>query len=133
MKKQILLMIGLLASLWGCEAQPQQNGFSSLSTRPIPVSDIDRDRECAWINSEIARMRTLAAAGAGSQFALAFQAKAQQNIAYLDSRSAQIQCNVIRVAPSSPAIPMPSSFDACFEQCRRVTDRTKEACFDACK
>lgn len=128
-----LLMIFVFASLAGCETQSQQNSFATLVSRPLPASDADRDRECASINAEIARMRTLSAASAGSQFALAFQAKAQQNIAYLDSRSAQIQCNVIRVAPSSPAVPVLPSSDACFEQCRRLTDRTKEACFDACR
>jgi hypothetical protein len=34
--------------------------------------------------------------------------------------------------PSPPASPAAMSFDECFERCRELTDRSKEACFDVC-
>jgi len=126
-------MLCLVVLLAGCESAPRQDFYATLVNRPMPADDAQRDQECAWLAGEAARMRSVSAMAASSQYALAFQAKAAQNIAALSARHSQIQCDVVRVAPTTPAIPARTSFDQCFAKCREVTERNENQCFDACK
>lgn len=134
----------LFCMLQGCETtKTQERTYADLMNDPLPTSDAEKDRQCAWLRSEIARMQSLAQAAAANTnpyfWGAVWQAKARDNIAALQSRSSQIQCDVVRVAPTAPAIPpsQPSessemSFDQCFAKCRELTDRTESQCFDAC-
>jgi hypothetical protein len=62
-----------------------------------------------------------------------FQGMAQQNIAALEARAANIQCTAaFSNAPAAAPPPAKQSFDQCFARCQQYTGRTKEQCFDAC-
>ena len=131
--KKAALWAAIVLLVSSCASEPPRRPMTS---RPLPSTDSDRDRQCAEIRQEIARQYSLMQASASSQFAIAFMARARQNIAELESRSEQIQCSVVRVAPTNPVVPAASdkmNFEQCFAKCREVTSRTEEACFDACK
>ena len=87
------------------------NAYADLVNRPMPASDAQRDHECQWIRSEEERLHTMGQVGASMQtspqMAMAYQGMARQNIAYLQSRYSQIQCDVFRVAPTAPVLAMP--------------------------
>jgi hypothetical protein len=74
-----------------------------------------------------------------AMMAMAYQAKARQDIAYLEARYSQIQCDVIRVAPTAPITPTQAlsppamTFDECYAKCRELTSRTDAECFDTCR
>ena len=63
------------------------------------------------IRSEEARQQTLSQLGASiqttPQMAIAYQSIARKNIAYLQARYSQIQCEVLRVAPTAPVLAAP--------------------------
>lgn len=130
-----------LILLAGCQTNGD-NVFAELIHLPIPNSEEDRNLECASLRSEIARQQSNAQMGAAIAttpiVAVAYQSRARKNIAYLQSRYSQIQCDVIRVAPTQPAVtPEQSSsamtFDQCFAKCRELTQRTEAECFDLCR
>jgi hypothetical protein len=103
----------------------------------MPPDDNARMQECNWIRSEIARQRGLAGAGAAMATNMmtvaAFQAVAQQNIAALESRAANIQCTAaFSSASNNTPATSNQAFDQCFERCQKYTERTREQCFDAC-
>lgn len=117
--------------LVSCAHQPSY--VEQLSGRPYPTSQQSIDTECAWIRSEIARMNSLSAMSVTSQYALAFQAMARNNIAALESRAANLRCgaafsstHVIEKQNST------TSIDECIKACKKNTNRTPEQCFDAC-
>jgi hypothetical protein len=112
----------------------------------MPSSDAERDHECQWIRSEETRQQTVGQLGASMQtnpqMAIAFQGMARKNIAYLQSRYSQIQCDVFRVAPTAPVLNMPEvphqssngmTVEECFKKCRELTSQTEAQCFDACR
>jgi hypothetical protein len=107
----------------------------SVLNRPLPRDNDERIRECNWIRAEIVKQQnvvTVARTTLTNPLAVAqVQVVAQQNVAALESRAANIQCSAAfsnAPVPNSPS----SSFDQCFTRCRQYTDRTKEQCFDAC-
>lgn len=126
------MKIGLFLALLLAGCATEQPRFTTVSSA-MPRTDAERDQECASIRSEKARLQSVMAAAATSQYALVFQAKARENIAALDSRAAQIQCDVIRVAPTTPAVPAKMTLEQCFAKCRELTKQTEAQCFDACK
>jgi hypothetical protein len=141
-----LLVLGCVCCLaFGCETtgSQSQRTYQDLMKDPLPTNNAERDSQCAWIRSEIARMESIAQAAAANTnpnfYGLVWQAKARDNIAALRSRYSQIQCDVMRVAPASPVTqPSKSSesremdFDQCYAKCRDLTGRTEGECFDAC-
>jgi len=124
----------------GCQTN-RSNGYADLVNRPAPSSDAERDQECAWLRSEIARQQSLSQFGTTTattpMMAIAYQTMARRNIANLESRYSQIQCDVIRVAPTPPAVSSPASsgmsFDQCFAKCRELTGQNESQCFDTCR
>jgi hypothetical protein len=137
----------VLALTAACQTQ-SRNGYADLVNRPLPTSDAQRDSQCAWLRSEVARQQSLGQLGASMQqtpqMAIAYQAMARRNIAYLQSRFSQIQCDVVRVAPTPPvvapaAVPTKQqssegmTLDECFKKCRELTAQTEAQCFDECR
>lgn len=138
-----VILAGTLALLGGCQTTHRHNQYAELVNRPMPASDRDRDQECSWLRSEVARQQSLAQYGTSTattpQMAVLMQSVARKNIANLQSRYSQIQCDVTRVAPTAPVVPQqpPSTsgltFDECFAKCRSLTSRTENECFDSCR
>ena len=134
----------------GCATQSRVSYAESVSARPIPTTEDGRVRECDWIRGEIARQQGIAEMGgamATSPFmAAAYRAAAQQNIAALNARAANVGCYAAFSPRQSQAMPVPAqpsesrpvrdgaklSFDQCFARCQELTDRTKDQCFDVC-
>jgi hypothetical protein len=137
------VVVGLAATA-ACQTT-QHHGYADLVNRPLPRSDAERDHECAWIRSEVAQQQTLGQLGASMQttpqMAIAYQGLARKSIGYLQSRYAQIQCDVFRVAPTAPVLTMPPAqqssrsmtVEECFKKCRELTSQTEAQCFDACR
>lgn len=123
MRASIIL---LAMSLCACATEPSYR--DSVMNRPVPTGEADVSKECAWIRSEIARMNSLAAASTMSQFALAFQAQARNNIAVLETRAAEVQC-LASFAATKPETP---KIIQCIDACKANTDRGSAACFDSC-
>jgi hypothetical protein len=138
-----LLTCGTVLILGACQTAPPRNGYADLVNQPLPATDAERDQKCANIRAEIARQQSIGQMAAAMQtnamMAMAYQAKARQNIAYLEARYSQIQCDVIRVAPANATVPaqaQPASgmtFDECYTKCHALTSRTDAECFDACR
>jgi hypothetical protein len=139
----LLLACGSALTLEACQTGSRRNTYADLVNQPLPTTDAERDSQCAWIRSEVARQQSIAQFGATvattPMMAVAYQAAARKNIAYLQSRYSQIQCDVVRVAPIAPAVPAPvqpapgMTFDECYSKCRALTSRTDTECFDTCR
>jgi hypothetical protein len=141
---RLVVAVGLTTGA-ACQTT-HHNAYADLVNRPMPASDAQRDHECQWIRSEEARQQTLGQVGASMQqspqMAMAYQGMTRQNISYLQSRYAQIQCDVFRVAPTAPVLNMPPAqqqpsssmtVEECFKKCRDLTSQTEAQCFDACR
>jgi hypothetical protein len=130
-KLTVILVIVILA---GCSNQPTQDYADSVLNRPMPTSDNQKMQECTWIRGEIARQQSIGAIApmqaSSPMMGMVFRAKAQQNVAALESRAANIQCNA--AFSNAPATTTPTSFESCFARCKQYTERTKEQCFDSC-
>jgi len=107
----------------------------SVLNRPLPRDNDERIRECNWIRAEMVRQQNILALArttlTNPLAVLQVQVVAQQNVAALESRAANIQCSAAFSSAAVPNSPS-SSFDQCFARCQQYTDRTKEQCFDAC-
>ena len=110
--------------------------------RPLPKTEEQRQQECGYIRSEMARQRGLASAGSAMatspmQAAL-YQAATGRNIAALESRAANIRCTAAfsnaapeaRIQDSGGRSNM--TLDECIAKCKQYTERTNEQCFDSC-
>ena len=138
----LLLACGSALVLDACRTN-RSNGYADLVNQPLPSTDAQRDSQCAWIRSEVARQQSIAQYGSATattpMMAVAIQSAARKNIAYLQSRYSQIQCDVVRVAPTAPVIPAQPppapgmTFDECYSKCRALTSRTDTECFDTCR
>lgn len=121
--------------LIGCAQEPTQPPRPSyaeqLESIPVPHTQKDRDRECAHLRSEIARMKNIAMAGTATlapMYALNIQIQARNNIAALESKAAQFRCAASFGVQQQPQ----SNIESCVETCKANTSRTPEQCFDAC-
>ncbi len=138
MLRNILLFIAATV-VSGCAQQPSYQ--EQLNKIPMPTNEQEKQRQCASIRSEIARQQSVAQYGASiattPMMAMAFQTKARNNIAALESRAADMQCNAAFssvIAQPSPASPSGHlGFDDCFSKCQQYTNKTKDQCFDTCK
>lgn len=131
--------IFLALALSACATQRQEPSYAQqVLGRPLPANENDRMRECAWIRSEIARQQGLAGYGVSlastPQQAVLYRAIAQQNIAALESRAANVRCYAAFSNAPAPTLERAGSvdFDQCFARCQKYTDRSKDQCFDAC-
>jgi hypothetical protein len=140
----VVLLASLSAlSMSGCattEPTQRENPFATLHLKPIPSSATDRDSECLLLSQEIVRQGNLAQFAGMNQppmFALTIRALSQQNIAYIQSRRAQIQCDSVRLVVDPPGKTSSEkeqmSLEMCVKKCAELTARNPEQCFDACK
>jgi hypothetical protein len=126
----------------GCLTNRSSRPYADLVLQPVPPSESDKDKECAWISSEVAHQESTVQTSTTSEGSsmFAFLSPERQNIADLKSRSSQIQCAGIRGAPTLQAVqpktlaaPMTLTFDQCFAKCRELTSRSEAQCFDSCR
>ena len=125
-------IITLAVVLSACASAPKQSYSEKFNSRPAPQNSEQHQAECAWVRSEIARMRSVRAQAATSNLAAYFQATADQNIAALQSRAANLKCNAAfsTVVPNS--VNQPSGIEQCISACKANTNHSPEQCFDAC-
>ena len=120
------LVAVLVLGLCACASKQPPSEYDIVTKRPKPATEDARRQECAWIDTTVARQKSLAnyitATSTYAETALAHQDAIQRNLAVLSSRSQQINC---QAAGSGP-------FDECFARCRQNTDRSREQCFDSC-
>jgi hypothetical protein len=90
--KSILLLFVLCLLISACTGN--QRYADSVLNRPLPANDSARNQECTWIRSEMARQQWFAggAMATSPMQAAMYRAAAQQNIATLESRAANIGC-----------------------------------------
>src|ERR1035437_4329163 len=113
------------------DKQPRQHYASSYAnavlSRPMPAGDEQRTQECNWVRSEIARQQGLAVAGFTSGTSLHMSAmnrlSAQENIAALESRAANVQCNAAFSKVPTASSGTRLDFDTCMAKCKQYTDR----------
>lgn len=111
-------------------------------------------KECGDIRAEIARQRSISAQSrqvAAQQDAayrqspagvrlpsrdLEIQAAVAQNIAALETKSANLGCAGAFSGSPATSTPTPAtgmSFDECFAKCKQLTKRSDTECFETCK
>lgn len=128
----LALAYGVAAVAPVAHAQNADEGYASLKNRPLPRTPAERDSECAWIRSELVRIRAQAQSGAATAaqynspaLAQSIQAAADRSIPMLQDRYSFIQCEgsprpvvmpsqamAPMMAPSQPpaaVVPPPSS------------------------
>jgi divalent metal cation (Fe/Co/Zn/Cd) transporter len=133
MSFRILAFIIWGAFLSACASAPKETYSERLNSRPTPQNAEQHQTECAWVRSEIARMRSVRAQAATSNLAAYFQATADQNIAALESHAAKLRCNAAFSSVSPNEAPInTSTIEQCISACKSNTSRTSEQCFDAC-
>jgi hypothetical protein len=133
--KPIAAMFCMVLGLGACaHPKPPPSDYDVVLKQPKPMTDEARRQECSWIQTQLARQKTLATYVATTasfpELALQHQAATQRNMAVLESRAASINCAA--ALPSVPATAGGLSFDACFARCKQYTERSNEQCFDAC-
>jgi hypothetical protein len=107
-----LALVMLAATLPGC-AQPDGKGYArAIVDRPLPVGRDSSLRECAFVNSEIARQESMAEAVPPQDLLpetiQAIRKATQTNITALKSRATQMSCPVspdASVSDNTPSRP----------------------------
>ena len=121
-KLGILIVLISVVLISGCASGPTYQ--ERVAMMPVPQTQEQLAQDCAWIRSEIARMQSLAVASATSQFALAFQAQARNNVASLESRAANIGCHAAFSSQNNQDLPETTSIQQCINACKENTNRT---------
>ena len=132
---------GLLFSVLlvvGC-TQPEPTYKEQLKARPMPTTKQEKDKECLYIRTEIARMQSVAYQAASTpcnpQYGLCIgklmMAKANRNIAELENRASTIKCSSA-FSSTSAVSPHRGTIDECIAACLKNTKRTSAQCFDSC-
>lgn len=116
------LACAILGAFTVVQAQNANDGYAYLKNRPLPKTPAERDSECAWIQLEVARIRSQAELGASTaaQFnsptlAQSIEAAERRDIPQLEDRYHQIQCDLVPAAPTQrvvvppPAVVPPSA------------------------
>lgn len=88
----------LALSLSACQTATQPSMWD-ITKLPLPTTEAERSQKCVNLAQEVARQESLATMAASSQFAPAMIAKSRDNIAALNARRQQIQCDIVRTTP----------------------------------
>jgi len=138
MKYAAAAMSCIVLALCACASTPPSD-YDLVLARPSPSTDEARLQECAWIETSLARQKSLATyaamSAASPMTAIVNQDLAQRNMAVLEAGAARINCRA--EFPGAALFPASAqqariSFDQCFMRCRQYTGRSNEQCFDAC-
>lgn len=126
--RRMLVVSSIALAFIGCASEKRiPTEYDLVLTRPKPATPDAQQQECAWIETSLQRQKSLASYVAATSTypttAVAYQDATQRNMAVLNSRAQQINCQ----APAAGA-----PFDQCFARCTQYTSRTKEQCFDSC-
>jgi len=134
---RIYLLIAIML-LVGCanEQQNQPSYYDQIMDRPLPITQEDKDRECSFLRNEIANQQNKASVAmtmaTSPLMAMAFQSRARNNIAALNSRASEVKCNAAFSSQTIVEKPQSGYSQECFNACKQDTARTNEQCFDAC-
>jgi hypothetical protein len=93
----VLLLLAVLAIMNCCAQQPRSDGYAqSILDRPLPADEATAARECDFLNSEIARQKTIEKALPSNDLlpetALFIQKATQTNITALKLRAKRAGC-----------------------------------------
>ena len=138
MKHATAAMSCIVLALCACASKPPPSDYDVVLARAKPPTDDARMQECTWIQTALARQKSLASYATASSIspmtAIALQDSAQRNMAVLESRAQTINCWLaFPAAPAATSAQPRTPFEECFSRCKQYTDRTREQCFDACK
>jgi len=126
MRRTVVAMSCILVALAACASKPPSE-YDVVLKRPKPSSDEARRQECTWLETSLDRQKSLARYIATTATypttALAEQDATLRNMAVLESRARQIDCQAAQAR---------GPFDDCFARCKQYTDRSGGQCFDAC-
>jgi uncharacterized lipoprotein YajG len=114
--------------LYGCDTTPRKSFEQQVAEIPAPTTDEEKQKVCKSLRSEIARQNNIAAFMSTGQYAMLARASAADNIAILESRASDFQCN----AAFGSSVSAPSPIKACISACKENTSRSPEQCFEAC-
>jgi hypothetical protein len=53
------MLAGIAIMLTGCQTN-RSDGYAGLVNRPLPQTEGERNQECAWLRSEVARQQSVA-------------------------------------------------------------------------
>lgn len=124
-----IALLALALMIASCATQPRY--ADQVLGRPLPTTTEAKAGECGWLRGEIARQQSIAGVGTAMAttpvMAAAYQAQARQNIAALETRASRVGCEAAFRSDTPPR-----SMDACIADCKRLTSRTPEQCFDSC-
>jgi len=134
-----MLVCMFALSVIGCATQPKESYSERLAEMPMPTDAASTQQQCSWVRSEIARMENIEAMpmpGANPYLAAGLRAKANRDIADLESRAAAMRCAAAfssqaalpSTDPAAPANPIAQ----CVAACKTNTSRTGAECFDDC-
>jgi len=121
----VVLLVGGCAS-----TKSEQTYAEQIAQIPTPNGEDDKQKKCAYLRSEIARQQNIATYASQMQgiYATAGVMGARNNIATLESRASDFNCNAAFGASRPPE----SSISVCIEACKANTERSSEQCFDSC-
>ena len=91
----------------------------------MPITQEQASKECAFMRQEIARQGTLSQMNPSALVA----AVSSQNIAALESRSAELNC---RAAFSSSGTSPANPIEQCITACKANTEKPADECFALC-
>lgn len=122
----------------GCTKEPTYT--EQLNIRPLPKSKQDIQQECSYIRQEIARMQSLYQRASTQQcnprlglcLGPMFMAKSNKNIASLESRASQVQCDAAFSTVKIINNQGTNSIEECISACKDNTNRSSSECFDVC-
>lgn len=102
----LALIFGVFVEVQAVTAQNANDVYATLKDRPLPQTPAQRDNECAWLRTELARVRSQAESGAATAaqynspaLAQSIEAAANRALPQLQDRYAKIQCGGATAAP----------------------------------
>jgi hypothetical protein len=123
MKSKLAVLACIVLAVSAC-AGPKTYS-QKIEERPIPNTQEQIGRECAYLRQEISRQSSVSAIS-NSPLAAVVSSK---NIAALESRSAELNC---RAAFSSGGATASNPIEQCIAACKANTDKPASECFTLC-
>jgi hypothetical protein len=131
-------LLGITIFFSGCDKQPTY--AEQLKARQMPQTQQDKQNECSFIRQQIAQMQSgiqlASAQKCNPQYGLCMGpvviARNNANIASLESRASEVQCDAafstVKVINNNSN----NSIKECIAACKENTNRSSTECFDSC-